>query len=117
MLTVKKKSSNHISNLAIYRFKSFNEYLDFCTFLANITSHSYNILKKSTLYLYKSNYYLCLYINEKNTNSFKSVHCSLVEFGSHINNSELFERKLKEYGKIIFKTNAINNCIKHFGSI
>lgn len=97
-------------------FNTFDEYLEFCKSLNKIQENTYNLLKKSTLYSYKSNYYLCLYINSENINSFKSIHYSILEFGSHLNNSDLFERKLKEYGKIIFKTNAINNCIKHFNN-
>lgn len=92
-------------------FDTFDEYLEFCT---SLVDNTYSLLRKSTLFLYKSKYYLCLYINEKDIECFKSVHYSIIEFASHVNNSELFERKLKEYGKIIFKTNAINNCVKHF---
>ena len=97
-------------------FDTFDEYLDFCTSLANNKNSTNILFKKSTLYLYKSKYYLILYVNEKIIDSFKSVHYSIIEFASHISNSELFERKLKEYGKVIFKTNAINNCVKHFGN-
>ena len=93
---------------------TFDEFLEFCTSIGKEDNNTYTFLKKSSLYLYKSNYYLCLYINEKDLDFFKSIHYSIIEFASHINNSELFERKLKEYGKIIFKTNAINNCVKHF---
>ena len=74
----------------------------------------YSKLKKSSLYSYNSKYYLCIHISNVSLNSFKSLHCSIIEFSSHINNTELFERKLIEYGKVIFKTNAINNCIKAF---
>ena len=95
-------------------FNTFDEYLEFCTLLFNNKNNTYTFLKKASLYLYKSNYYLCLHVNEKDLTLFKSVHYSIIEFASHINNSELFERKLKEYGKVIFKTNAINNCVKHF---
>ena len=95
-------------------FNTFDEFLEFCTSIVKEDNNTYTFLKKSSLYLYKSNYYLCLYINEKDLDFFKSIHYSIIEFASHINNSELFERKLKEYGKIIFKTNAINNCVKHF---
>lgn len=96
-------------------FNTFDEYLEFCNSLTNNKDNAtYTFLKKSTLYLYKSKYYLCLYVNEKNINSFKSFHYLIIEFASHINNSDLFESKLREYGKVIFKTNAINNCVKHF---
>ena len=53
-------------------------------------------------------------MKEKDISSFKPVHYSIIEFASHVNNSSLFERKLNEYGKVIFKTNAIQNCVKHF---
>lgn len=95
-------------------FNTFDEFLDFCASIVRDKKSTYSFLRKSTLYLYKSKYYLCLYINDKDINAFKQIHYSIIEFASHINNSDLFERKLKEYGKFIFKTNAINNCIKHF---
>ena len=113
-LTVKRKSVNFPSNLAIYKFNIFDDFLSFCTTSLNSEICTYDLLRKSTLYLYKSEYYLSVYVNEKNLNKFKSMHCLIIEFSSLVNNSELFETKLKEYGKIIFKTNAINNCIKHF---
>lgn len=116
-LTAKRKTPNLCSNLYIYKFDTFDEYLEFCILLSSTTkSYTYSFLKKSSLYLYKSNYYLCLYIDEKDINSFKSVHCSISEFASKVSNFDLFEPKLKEYGKEIFKTNAINNCVKHFGN-
>lgn len=93
-------------------FDTFDEYLDFCISSSNNKDNT--LFKKSTLYLYKSKYYLCLYVSEKDINSFNSAHYLIMEFASNINNSELFERKLKEYGKVIFKTNAINNCVKNF---
>jgi len=98
-------------------FNTFDEYLDFCTSLANNKTSSCTLLKNSSLYLYKSKYYLSLYVHEKNIPSFKPMHYLIIEFASYINNSDLFERKLKEYGKVIFKTNAIYNCIKHFGNV
>ncbi len=116
-MKVKRKTSSISANISIYMFNTFDEYLEFCTSLVDNKNTTYAFFKKSVLYLYKSKYYLCLYINDKDTTSFKSLHYSIIEFASHINNSELFERKLKEYGKVIFKTNAINNCIKHFGNV
>lgn len=114
-LKVKRKTPNIPTNLSVYKFDTFDEYLEFCISLMNDNKIStYTFLKKSTLYLYKSNYYLCLYVNEKDISSFKSVHYSIIEFASHVNNSSLFERKLKEYGKVIFKANAIQTCVKHF---
>lgn len=116
VLKAKRKTSTVIdNNLSIYMFNTFDEYLELCmSLINNDKKNTYVFFKKSALYLYKSKYYLCLYINDKNINSFKPIHYSIIEFGTHINNSDLFERKLKEYGKVIFNANAINNCIKHF---
>ena len=110
-MQVKRKTPKISTNLSIYSFNTFDEYLEFCQYMKEVT---YTFLKKSSLYLYNSKYYLCMYINSKDIDSFKSIHYSIIEFGTHVNNSDLFERKLKEYGKTIFKTNAINNCVKYF---
>ena len=95
-------------------FNTFDEYLEFCTLLVN---NRYIFLKNTSLYLYKSKYYLCFHVEEKNINSFKAMHYTFTEFATHIANPDLFERKLKEYGKEIFTTTAINNCVKHFGNV
>ena len=112
--TARRKRINIPTNLSVYMFNTFDDFLELCMSLAENDKIKYTFLKKSTLYLYKSKYYLCLYINNKDLNTFKSIHYSIIEFAVHLNNSDLFERKLKEYGKSIFKTNAINNCVKHF---
>ena len=96
-------------------FNNFDDYLEFCNYLNNtLDNNTYIKLKKSSLYQYNSKYYLCLNMTNKNSNLFKSVYYLITEFATYINNSELFERKLNEYGSVIFKTNAINNSIKHF---
>ena len=112
---VKRKSPSPDNNLSIYSFNDFEDYLQFCNYLSNnIDNNTYLKLKKASLYKYNSKYYLCINISNKSLNIFKSVHYAITEFGSYIINSDLFQRKLNEYGKVIFKTNAINNSIKHF---
>ena len=95
-------------------FNTFDEYLDFCASLIKENTNTYTLLKKSSLYLYNSKYYLCINISSKKISLFNHIHYSIIEFASHINDPLLFERKLKEYGKIIFKTNAINKCLIYF---
>lgn len=96
-------------------FNTFDDFLEFCSYLNNnLNDSTYLNFKKSSLYLYNSNYYLCISIANKNLIEYKSIHYAITEFATYINNSDLFERKLNEYGSVIFKTNAINNCIKHF---
>lgn len=96
-------------------FNNFDDYLEFCEYLnINLNDDTYLKFKKSSLYSYNSKFYLCISITNKNLALFKSIHFAITEFAIYINNSELFERKLNEYGNIIFKTNAITNCIKYF---
>lgn len=113
-LQAKRKLNMLPANLSIYMFNTFEDYLEFCHSIIDSSENTYSFLKKSNLYSYKSKYYLCLQVNNKDMNLFKSIHYKIIEFATRINNSDLFERKLKEYGKAIFKTNAINNCVKHF---
>jgi len=110
----RKKTINENSNLSIYSFNNFEDYLYFCSSIIQENKNTYSILKKSVLYLYNSKYYLCIKTTNSNINMFKQIHCTAIEFAKHINNPVFFERKLKEYGKIIFNTNAINNCVKYF---
>ena len=112
-LKVKRKNIGLESNLSIYMFNTFDEYLEFCNYIQKyINNTTYTQLAKTSLYQYNSKYYLC--INNICLDSLKFVHYSIVEFATHITNSDLFERKLIEYGKVIFKTNSINECIKAF---
>lgn len=108
----KRESINEISN--IYMFNTFNEYLDFCSFLNKFLKNIYSFLKKSTLYLYNSKYYLCLHITNKDIEKLKHIQYLIVEFAHTVTNSDLFEEKLKESGKVIFNKNAIDNTIKTF---
>lgn len=114
-IKVKRKNIDLKNNLTIYSFNTFDEYLELCNYIFQSFDNTLtNKLKHSSLYQYNSKYYLCLKLNSANLSDLKSIHCSIIEFGSHISNSDLFERKLVEYGKIILKTNAINCSIKAF---
>ena len=64
--------------------------------------------------LYNSKYYLCIHINKSNLPIVKAINCEISEFGNTVDNPDLFERKLLEYGKAVFKANAISNCVKAF---
>ena len=111
----RRKSITSESKLSIYEFNNFEDYIDFCNYLrSNLNNSTYIKLKKSTLYKYNSKYYFCMPIANLDLSSLKSIHCFIIEFAAHVSNSDIFERKLTEYGNIIFKTNAVSNCIKAF---
>lgn len=112
---IKRKTSTINENLVIYSFNSFDDYCEFCKYLSlHLKSETYLKLKKVSLCLYNSKYYLCIHINKSNLPVVNAINCEISEFGNSVKNPDLFERKLLEYGKVIFKTNAILNCVKAF---
>ncbi len=114
-LKVKRKSIPINNNLSVYEFNDFDNYIELCNYIyANTEKNTYNKLKKSKLYKLDSKYYLVLNIADLSLENFKKIHCSIIEFGKHISDSDLFERKLIEYGLVIFKTNAFEKCMKAF---
>lgn len=112
----RKKAISPTKGQSIYRFSSFE---DFCNFTTSIKKSSIknitNSSKSIILYTYKDNFYLVF----SNINSeYKYLHklfSIITEFSTYVNNSELFESKLSECGKICFKNNAIKLCQKYFG--
>lgn len=114
-LNIKRKTSQLDSKKAIYCFESFDEFLSYCEFLKNdILIHLEDFSSASKLYEYNNKYYLVLEDIKMNANLLKSFASSITEFAHFVNDSDLFESKLLEYGNIIFKDNAISMCLKHF---
>ena len=86
---------------------------NFSNFISKIDNFS-NLAKSMVLYLYNDIYYLCISnINIENSN-IKQLYTLITEFGTYVDNSEVFSRKLNECGKIIMKNNAVKTCIKYF---
>lgn len=114
-LNIKRKNSLPNSAKAIYCFDSFEEFCGFCNFLSNnLSKNIKNFAKDISLYLYKDKYYLVFTDINLDVNLLKTFCSSITEFAHFVNNSELFESKLLEYGELIIKNNAIDMCIKHF---
>ena len=103
---IKKKT---LSTQTIYLFDSFNDFCLFINFIykAKLSIHLENLANSIVLYKYKNNYYLCLTnINAEIANKIK-FYTIISEFAIHVSNSQLFSSKLNEYGKTIFKNNAL----------
>lgn len=114
-ISIKRKSNSIDKKLAIYKFESFE---DFCNF-ANLlhTSNCNSIIKKikkAILYSYNNSYYLVLNNILADIDLLKSFCSVIAEFSTYINNSDLYEKKLSEYGKVFIKNNAIATCSKYF---
>lgn len=100
---------------SITAFSSFDDFCDFCTYVKANSTFPIQSLKLSSLISFNNNYYLVINNLKLAVNDFKLLYSTLTEFGSSVKSETLFERKLKEYGKVIFKKDAINECIKYFG--
>lgn len=112
---IKRKSFDCSKESLIYSFVSFD---DVCLFCESIKSnHNYDNFSYSdtnSLYEYKNKYYLCFDNLCTTFNNLKGFCSVLTEFGSYVDFSELFKRKLMEHGSLIISNNAIKTIIDHF---
>lgn len=123
-LPLKKKKTVHIKRKSqipskaktIYSFDSFDSFCDFCTFLdkSPYRNEVSEFATSSDLYEYHSNYYLIFTDINLEASIVRFIAPSITEFAHLVNNSELFERKITEYGKLIMKGNAISKATEYF---
>ncbi len=125
---------------SIYSFSTFDLFCDFCNYLNklnhNLIFYIESFSTKISLYLYCDKYYFIIsdfdiYSSDESLNftdiktkdfasSFltelisKKFCASIVEFGSFVSESSIFESKLKEFGDCIFSENALTECLKYF---
>ena len=113
---IRRKSPNINLEKTIYSFESFDSFCEFCTFLRSTLNEKQieDFATKSDLYEYNSNYYLILSNINVNSKSLTHICSSITEFAHFVNSSELFESKIKEYGRLIVEHNAILTCVEHF---
>lgn len=113
---IKRKNPTINLDKTIYSFESFDAFCEFCTFLRNTLDEEQilNFARESDLYEYNSNYYLILSNINVNSTSLKYICSSITEFAHFVNSSELFESKVKEYGKLVIEQNAILTCMEYF---
>lgn len=115
-LHIKRKSPAFVPTKTIYAFESFDSFCDFCTLLnksAYKESLSY-FAKKIALYEYNTAYYLILTDIDLDLKISHYICPIITEFAHFVDNSDLFERKILEYGTAIIEENAIQTCIKYF---
>ncbi len=117
-LKVKRKMPCSSCSRAIYQFDSFEDFCSFCTY-----SHNSNLgdlrkfAKNVSLYEYSSSYFLIFSGINKSFSDLDLFYSSISEFAKLASNSSCFESKLVEFGKPIFKTNAIKLGIKYFADV
>lgn len=114
-IKVSRKAPKLESTSLIYKFAAFEDFCDLSRFLSNSQKINYkNLSRESSLHKYNESYYLCLTEINKDATLLKRAFSSITEFATYIDSSETFKAKLLESGLTIYKTNAIENCIKHF---
>lgn len=114
-IIVKKKTVNPNSENSIFKFSDFEEFCKLCNYINNINDLNIKKLAKTiSLYLYNDTYFLVVAdVNTKyeHLNKFYSI---VSEFATLCSHSNIFESKLLEHGKPIFKKNAISLGIRYF---
>lgn len=112
---MKRKSIDLSKKSAVYAFSSFDDFVQFCSFLdnSNIVNIS-KVSKRITLYLFEDKYYIVFTNLNSDIELLKGFLSSITEFAEYIHHSELFERKLHEHGKLVIKNNAITTGTKYF---
>lgn len=114
-LKVKKKLPNSLYKNAIYEFSNFDDFCNFCTYLANSKLNDLEGLAKRILfYEYNSRYFLTFSEIDANFKYISLFYTSISEFAKLVSNSEVYYSKIEECGTIIFKNNAIKKRNKIF---
>ncbi|MCI8443668.1 MAG: adaptor protein MecA [Clostridia bacterium] len=114
-LTVKRKKLDFSSKQAIYEFRNFDEFCEFCKYISRKSNFNIkNFSKNISLYWYHNTYYLLV----KNINTsyelLKTFYSVIAEFATPVHFSNSFENKLIEHGKIVIKKSAITTGIQYF---
>ncbi|MBP3502164.1 MAG: adaptor protein MecA [Clostridia bacterium] len=112
-IKAKRKSTTLNSENLVYSFNTFDDFCLFSSFVGKIKNFS-TIAKSTLLYTYNDKYYLVFSKLNLNHPYIKKFYTLITEFGTYINNSDLFSYKLYERGKLVFKNNAIKLCLKYF---
>ena len=113
--TVKRKNITPSSTQAVYCFNCFDDFNDFLIYLSKSALFDCKKVAKSiTLYEYKEKYYLLM--NNINTEFIDKIkfYTNITEFAKCVTNSKVFASKLKEFGTLIMKNNALEIGFKHF---
>ena len=112
---IKRKNSKLNTSTAIYSFLTFDDFCNFCQYTNTSALNKLdNLSKNISLYTYNGKYYLVLNNINLEYKYLKTFYSSIIEFAHFVNNADLFEKKLQEYGKLIIKNKAIKTCLKHF---
>jgi negative regulator of genetic competence, sporulation and motility len=115
-LNVKRKIQIPLSDKIVYGFNTFDNFCDFAVLLNNNSRINIKEIAKTTsLYLYKNTYYLIISGFNINSAELKLFTSTISEFTGISHFSDNFNAKILEYGRPIYKKNALQKCFDVFG--
>ena len=102
-------------NSFIFKFDSFDDFINLCTFLDNFSYLCLKEISKNfSLIFYNNMYYLKFVESEYSSIVIDYIKTLFEEFGKDVSHSAGIDGVLNEYGKVIFSKNAILKCIHSF---
>ncbi len=105
-LKVKKKEATQSVKELIYKFDSFDNFVEFVYRLNRLS-----IKYQNSLYEYNHNYYLVLSCTMENSETYKKLLFVLSDYASFTANP-VIKNKLSEYGSLLIEKNAIQKIKK-----
>ena len=115
---INRRSINTDSNIVIFKFSSFEDFCAFSNVAISVDIKDY--VAENSLYKYRNSYYLVIKkweASSDNSDNFINFYLLACEYGEFVQDAELFERKLLEYGSSVIYGNAIATCNKHFNNV
>ena len=110
-----KKNKNLVnSNVSIYCFDYFDDFISFCDCVTNNIKNVNIFSFNSKLFFYDSCYYLVMNNVTADFDLLEGFCACISEFACFISNSNCFEHKLMEYGDLIIENDAILTVSNYF---
>lgn len=105
------------NELFIYKFETFDDFINLCNFLKNFDFLCLTEISKDfSLFYCKGTYYLSFIETDNSSIVINYMKTFFDEFGKNVSNTVGIDGILNEYGKVIFSKNALLKCLNSFNT-
>lgn len=105
------------NELFIYKFETFDDFINLCIFLKNFDFLCLTEISKDfSLFYCKGTYYLSFIETDNSSIVINYIKTFFDEFGKNVSNTAGIDGTLNEYGKVIFSKNALLKCLNSFNT-
>lgn len=105
------------NELFIYKFQTFDDFINLCNFLKNFDFLCLTEISKDfSLFYCKGTYYLSFIETDNSSIVINYMKTFFDEFGKNVSNTVGIDGILNEYGKVIFSKNALLKCLNSFNT-